>query len=108
AMPRVRRAHLARPLSPVERQRVGADALAPERLLEARAQRLRAAGVFLRAAGVLAPGCEHRGRAPRGVRIALHLAQRDRVLGPLPVRVPDRVRRILPALLEEPAIGAAR
>ena len=35
--------HPARPLSPVERQRVGADVLAPERLFEANPQVLRLA-----------------------------------------------------------------
>ena len=109
AWPAFDAAHPARPLVAVERDRVGAELLAPEAALEAlRLQRLRA-GAQLRASAVVAELRGQLGGAQLGlVDVALHLAQRDRRLGQRAVGVEDRVVRVLPALLHQAVAAAPR
>ncbi len=103
----IRGSHLARPLGAVERQRVGAELLAPERLLEALGQEQRG-GFEL---GRLIDQSEAPGAARRqplaGKDISLNLRQRDIAFGELPVGMKDRVEGILPALVGKPLLGGA-
>src|SRR6185312_7381021 len=73
----IRRAHAARPLVAVEREGIGAQVLAPEVLLEARAKLARR--LLERARPLRLP--EHPGEArrvdAREIHVALHLAERD-------------------------------
>src|SRR5690606_23005128 len=105
---RVRRAHAARLLLAVERERVGIEALAPELLVEPLAEPRRR---------VLEPGGAQRladsAREPgssklRLVDVALHLRERDRARRERAVGMRHAVERVLPALVREPAIGLAQ
>ena len=103
--PAFERAHAAGPLVAVERQRVGRELVAPERLLEAARRSVGARRCAARRARARCPArvASAAACAPRRVDVALHLAQRDRPLGQRAVGVEDRVVRVLPALLHQPA-----
>src|SRR5947208_13821748 len=87
----IRRSHLARPLGAIERQRVGAEFLAPERLLEALGQE-QGCGFELRRLldQSQAPGAARR-QSLAGKDISLNFRQRDIALGELPVGMEDRI-----------------
>src|ERR1700749_3674828 len=89
-MARIRRTHRARPLFAVERQRVGAELLAPERPLETLPKLM---GLDPQPLG--------------GEHVALPLRQRDIALGESPIGMKDRVEGILPALIAQSLLGGA-
>ncbi len=100
--------HLALPLAAVQRQRIGADLLAPERLLECGLQRI-GLQVERRRKLPTAEGRGHfRGMALRRVDIALNLAQRDRSLRIGAVGMKHGIDGVLPALIDEAAPALAR
>ena len=101
------RSHLARPLGAVERQRVGAEFLAPERRLEALGK-LQRRGFELRRPidQSQAPGAARR-QPLAGKDIPLNLRQRDIAFGELPIGMEDRVEGILPALVGKALLGGA-
>ena len=103
----IRRSHLARPLGAVERHSVGAEFLAPERLLEALGKQ-QGCGFELRRLldQSQAPGAARR-QPLAGKDISLNLRQRDVALGELPIGMKDRVEGILPALVGKPLLGSA-
>src|SRR5262249_33883534 len=100
-------AYPARLLLAVERERIGAELLAPERCIETLRELL---GLGGEAGGELGPS-EPRGAARRqvlgAVDIALHLRQRDRAVGEGAVGVEDRIVGVLPALIGEALLGCA-
>jgi hypothetical protein len=103
----IRRSHLARPLGAVERQRVSAELLAPERLLEALGQEQRCGFELRRLLDQSqAPGAARR-QPLAGKDISLNLRQRDVALGELSIGMEDRVEGILPALVGKPLLGGA-
>ena len=106
AVPRVRGAHPAGALRPVERQRVHADLLAPECLFEAGAERLGPSHEPRRLPLVAEDAREARGGEVGGEDVSLHLAESDRRLGERSVPVEDGVERI-PSLLHESRGGLA-
>ncbi len=95
-----------RPLAPVEEgQRVVALALQPERLVEARPERLRLPGEPLGFMGLPQPAQQEGARAQGGVRVALHLDQRHgSVQDHPPVLGADGVVGVLPALVDQPLV----
>ena len=104
----VARAHAARRLAPVQRQGVGADVLAPERLLEARLQRRRPRRRACprarrsRTAGAHSAASSwprRRSPAPRPARSALR---------PAPVGVEDRSCESFQPWLRQPGLRGAR
>ena len=107
-LPGIGRPHPARLLGAVERQRVGAEFLAPERLLEAcgklLAPRSSSLPAFVRKPKRRAQRAASR---LRGEDVALHFAQRDVAFGQLAVGMKDRVVGILPALVGEALLGGA-
>ena len=103
----IRGAHRAGLLLAVKRQRVGAELLAPECLLETLRQ---LPGLDLEPMRDLAPAEPLRAtrRQPLGgEHIALHLGQRDIAFGQRAVGMEDRVEGILPALVAQPLVGRA-
>ena len=106
-LPGIRGAHLASPLLAVERKRIGAELLAPERLLETLGERLGLGLEPLRDVGHAEPQRASRGELFCGVDIALDLGQRDVAFRELAVGMEDRVEGILPALVGEPLFGGA-
>src|SRR5262245_14603619 len=102
----IRGGHATGALLAVERQRIGAEVVAPERLLETHLQRRRARPPARRQVRLATRRRQHRRANPGGVRVALYLAERDRRRGELPVGVEDRVLRILPSLVQQ-AVPAA-
>ena len=100
-------AHLAGSLCAVERQRIRADLLAPEGLLEADLQLLglplQGVGAFGQAELARARG----GEALGGIDVALHLDERDRPLRQAAVGMKDRVVGVLPTLVGQPRLGCA-
>jgi hypothetical protein len=88
----------------VERERIVAALAVPERLVERLAQPLRAPLEPVGERWVVPALARESRRAPkRVVGVALDLAGRDRRLGTRPVGEQDRVPRVLPALVVEPA-----
>src|SRR5260370_15746158 len=102
-LPGVGGAHAAPLLVAVERHRVSADLLAPETILEASLQRLRLLQPSPFEGAVAENGRQLRGAIPGCIGIALHLAERDRRIGEPAVGVKDRIRGVLPALVDETA-----
>src|SRR5689334_15200812 len=104
----IRGAHAARALVAVERERIGADLLAPEGTLEAFAQRLGLA-VQLRRELRHGEGARAARNAALGViDIGLHLGERDRTAREAAIGMEDAVVGILPALVGEALLGGAR
>ena len=97
---RVRSAHPARLLVAVQRQSVGRQFLAPERVFEAISQPVGAGGIQRRLVRPRERRCQRRARPPRRVRVALNLRHRDRPLGQRAIRVKDGVVGIFPALVQ--------
>ena len=87
--------------------RVGAEAFAPERLLEAFGERVCLRVERLAAYAFAEPTGGARRQALGGIDIALHLAKRDRPLRQRAVGVEDGVVGVLPALVGEPGLAAA-
>ena len=98
--------HAAGLLVAIERQRIAADLLAPEGVLEVLLQLVRLLGEAHGQHRVAQRARQQRGRAPRLVDVALHLAQRDRWLGQAPVGMEHRVLRVFPALLYQAFVAA--
>src|SRR5579862_4465673 len=94
-------AHTTGVLLAVERQSVHTDLRTPESAFKALSQGPRL--IRLRACYVVMP--ENRGQLcasqPRGVYVALHLAECDWPFGQSTVRMEDRIVRVLPALLHQ-------
>ena len=91
-------------LCSVEGHGVRADVVHPERFLESDSKALGRVFLGRRERLVAAQSGESREAAPGRVGVALHLDERDRRLGQRPVTVADRVARVLPALVEQPAL----
>ena len=105
-VPCVRAQDLTRCLGPVQRQGVGAEPLAPERLLEALAERCGDLLQF-RSAGLVTQCPGDRSAAAIGaVGIGLDFDQGDRALRQPPVRMAHRILAILPALVQETLVIA--
>src|SRR5690606_2364889 len=98
-----RRACPARTPLAVERDRVRAEVVAPEKLVEARLERRRLAIEPFRDGWLADRASEPRRAAFRVVYVALHLAERDRARRERAVGVRHAVVRILPSLIREPA-----
>src|SRR2546430_17004093 len=106
-MGRVGRSHVARAFVAVERERIGAEVFAPERIVEALAQAIGACVPVARAEIVSHLG-ELRGATPCRIRVSLHLAERDWRRGEPPVSMKYRIVRVLPALLHQPIRAVPR
>src|SRR5258708_559355 len=107
-MRRIGRADATRPLLSVESERIRADLVAPERFIEAGAEAVGARMPLARMGLVLPHRGQLRRASPRGVGVALHLAERDGPLGKRAVGMKDGVVRILPSLLHEAVLAVAR
>src|SRR5262249_60039541 len=88
----------------VERDRIGAELLAPECRFEALAQRLRLGGKPCRRIRSAERATDLGHLALGRIDIRLHLRERDRAGGEAAVGVRDRVLRVFPALVREPLV----
>ena len=106
-LPGIGGAHAARRLVAVERQRIGAELLAPERLLETLGEQLRLGLELAHHVETAEPPGAARRQPLGGEHVALHLGERDMAFGELAVGVEDGVEGILPALVGEPQLAGA-
>ena len=104
----VRGANAAGPLGAIERERIGADIRAPERLLELIARRCSASLPSFDASVRWPSRVGNRREGALGrVDVALHLAERDRPLRQRAVGMEDGVVGVLPALVGKAAVRLA-
>ena len=91
----------ARLLLAIERQRVRAERRIPEAVVESVPHRIGARRPRRGACRVAQQPGDQRRAAPRGVDVALELAERDRSVGEPAIGVKHRIVRVLPALVHE-------
>ena len=104
-LPGVRRAHPARLFGAVERERIGAEIVTPERFLKTFGELPRLDLQLFSHLALAEPRRATRRQPPGGIHIALHFGERDMTLGQTAVGVKDRVVRILPALIGQALLG---
>src|SRR5262245_7039686 len=85
----------------IERERVGAELVTPERRVEVRSQACRAHAPLAALVEIAAQLRQHRGSAPRPIGVGLNLTQRDRRLRQRAVGMKHGIVRVLPPLLQQ-------
>src|SRR3984893_8001124 len=100
-------ADLARLLVAVERQRVGAEVVTPERFFKALGEKLRFGLELFRPVEFSESRRTTRRQPLAGKHIALHFGERNVALGQTAVSVKDRVIGILPVLIREALLRGA-